>query len=212
MKITKALVTTRVDNYFPELCAYTIPNLKRYAERIGADFFEITERKSPDLYPSFEKLQVYDYAQHYDKTILIDADIMLSPEAPDFTESYNFDEIAMWMQFLIHTPEFSLWNPFDSKYFIKDGRNIGIVGALTGCSKYTCDLFKPISKDFAKMQQDKIFRPAIIDEFCMSYNLAKYSYKWKWIPSGDYIYHAEMTTLNPKDFLDRVKEIDAKWR
>jgi len=208
----KAIVTTRVNNYFPELCEYTIPNLKRYADKIGADFIQTTERLSPEVHPAYEKLQVYKVAPYYDRTILIDADIMLHPQIPDFTQLYGPTEVGIWMQYPIQTPDLTLWNPNESRFFFKDGRNFGVVGALVGCSNLTCDIFDPLPPNEAAEKQNRLYRPAIIDEYIMSLNLAKYSYKVVPLWNEIGIFHAEMTTKNPEDILTKVRQIDQEWR
>lgn len=207
----KAIVTTTVNNYQPELCQYTIPNLKRYADIIGADFFQTSDRIFPELHPAYEKLQVHEIAKHYDKTILIDADIMLHPRIPDLTESYGINEIGLWMQYDIMSPDFSLWDLNINRHFIKDGRNLGVVGALVGCSKYTYDIFEPIPVEEALEIQSKIYRPAIIDEYVMSHNMAKYSYRYTSIWNSFGIFHAEMTTKNPSDILSKAKQVSEEW-
>lgn len=212
----KALVTTRVNNYFPELCQYTMPNLKRYADNIGADFIEIVDRIYPEAHPAYEKLQVHKIAPYYDKTLLIDADMLFHPRMADLTEGVAMDQVGIWLQYKIKDTKLNLWETMDNKYFIKDGRNLGIAGCMVGCTKFTYDLFEPLpSMGEVLEMQTKIYRPAIIDEYTMSLNLAKYSFKVGgiWHPwFGSLIYHAEMTTKNPTHFLDTVKKIVEEWQ
>lgn len=213
----KAIVTTTVNDYFPELCEYTIPNLKRYADKIGADFIRITDRKYPELHPAFEKLQVHEVAKHYDRTILIDADIMVDPKSIDLTEVYDNNEILCCMRYDIVHSSYNLWNitsrkNLDNRFFLKDRRNLGIAGFLIGCSNITYDFFEPISVQKAIEMQNEIYRPAIIDEYVMSLNVAKYSYPIVGVGPSFNFKHLEMTTKNPEDFLDKVREIDLEWR
>ena len=42
--MTKAVFVVRVDNFLPKLCVLTIPTIKAYADKIKADYIEITER------------------------------------------------------------------------------------------------------------------------------------------------------------------------
>ena len=52
--------TIIIGDYFPEMCALTIPNLKAYADKIGADF-NIISTPMFDVYgypPNYEKFQI----------------------------------------------------------------------------------------------------------------------------------------------------------
>lgn len=231
----KLLITTRVNNYFPELCSLTMPNLQAYADRVGADFIEITDRflhreindyiynpfiedSRLDIHPACEKLQAYNYSKDYDKTILIDADIVLHPLCPDLFEQINEHGVYFRMRYnIMDLPNWEIWDWRGNEYFERDGRNCGIVGSLVGWTKYTRDIVEPwpyFRGYDLKRKQDTIFRPAIIDEYVMSENMAKYGLKdYPLIVPPQMIYHAEMTTKNPKveDVIKAVKEKLEEW-
>ena len=204
----KVLIVTKVDNYRPDLCEFTIPNLKAYASRIGADFFEIEHRKFSNQHPAFEKLQAYECMGAYDKALLIDADIMLHPKLPDLTGSFSLAECGSWMNYQIKAPQLTLWNIDNDPYFQRDGRNLGVVGSIVGCSKYTKDIFKP-----SFSVPTDLYRPEIIDEYVMSRNVAKFGLKhvglWA-LYEG--IFHAEATTKNEKDVLEKARQISKEWK
>lgn len=56
-------------DYRPELCALTLPNEKRYADRLGADFVRIQERKLPNFPLTFERMQIYELWHPLEGTI-----------------------------------------------------------------------------------------------------------------------------------------------
>jgi hypothetical protein len=59
------------------------PFMRRYAEKIGADFVPI---ESPKLFMPFleyEKWQMYDLLFEYDRILYLDVDILVSPRCPD---------------------------------------------------------------------------------------------------------------------------------
>ena len=194
----RLLATTAVCNYRPEICALTFPNLRRYAERCGADFAVITDRKYPEWHPAYEKLQVHDLAKNYDFTLLIDADMALHPRFPDLYESMRPGACSSWMEYKISGgPEsLILWSVEGDRYFLRDGRNLGLCGAFVGCTSWTYDVFKPLDSHFRPSDVEPfLYRPAIVDEWVMSRNVAKYGLKvdslW---PSKEGIYHADVTT------------------
>ena len=48
-----------INNFQPEMCKLTLPNLKAYADRIGADFNIIDKPVFNGFPPVFEQFQVY---------------------------------------------------------------------------------------------------------------------------------------------------------
>jgi hypothetical protein len=66
-------------DYRPELCALTLPNVKRYADRLGADFVRIQERKLPNCPLTFERMQIYELGHGNEWNVCIDADVIMSP-------------------------------------------------------------------------------------------------------------------------------------
>ena len=89
----KKLLITFDINYTKEITDITCPYMKSYANKIGADFKIITERKFQDQPIICEKFQVYDISKEYDWTILIDCDAIIHPNCPDVTEVYNKDVV-----------------------------------------------------------------------------------------------------------------------
>ena len=206
----KVIVVTRVNNYRPDLCEFTIPNLRAYASRINADFLEIEHVKYNYFHVAFEKLQAYDLIKSgkYDKALLVDADIMLYPGLPDLTENFTLQECASWMSYQIKSPQLTLWDIDDDPCFQRDGRNLGIVGSIVGCSKYTVDIFKPDMTTHPK----GLYRPEIIDEYTMSRNVAQYGLKHVGLWGHyDGVFHAEATTKNEKDVVEKARKLSREW-
>lgn len=166
------IYVVRVNNYWPELCEITIPVLKRYAEKIGADFCEITERKYIDFPPTYEKMQVFDLGKENEWNILIDADFLLHPLTPDFRKFLEPNYVGVDYGY-----DASIYLDVNSKYFKRDGRNRGIATGLVVTHNIVHDLWTPLdcswneAKKFTK-------REFIIDEYCVSRNVAKFGLKY----------------------------------
>src|SRR4030042_4413675 len=94
--LKKTLFVLNVDDYAPEITEVTYPLLKHYAKKIGADFYEIRERKFPDFPPVYEKLQIYQLAQEMgnDWNIYIDSDALVHPDLIDATLLIPRDTVA----------------------------------------------------------------------------------------------------------------------
>jgi len=70
-----------------------------YAKRIGADFVAIT--KSAQDWWGLEKFRVHPFAQAYERTLYVDADVFLTEETPDLFEVVPAGHVAMhddWSQ------------------------------------------------------------------------------------------------------------------
>ena len=83
----KTIYTLQVDNFMPELTEITFKWMKVYAEKIGADFQVITERKFPHMPPNYEKFQIYELNKKNkdDWSIFFDADAIIHPDCVDWT-------------------------------------------------------------------------------------------------------------------------------
>ena len=109
------------NNYAPEITELTYPLIKHYAEKIGADFYTITERKFPNMPPVYEKMQIYDLGKKMenDWNIYIDSDALVHPDFFDVTNFIKKDTV-------VHNGADMANNRWRyDKYFIRDGRNIG---------------------------------------------------------------------------------------
>lgn len=79
---------------------WTHPPMKLYAEKVGADFIHINQRKvncnltqivNPIL---FEKYQLYDILETYDRALYIDSDVLITPHAPNIFDIVPEDKIG----------------------------------------------------------------------------------------------------------------------
>lgn len=182
--LKKTVFTVRVDNFAPEICDLTYPFIKRWANKIGADFHEITERKFPHLPPPCEKLQIYRLAQEMenDYNIYIDADAFVHPEAPDFTLLLDKDTV------MHHGKDMAAIRWKYDRYFLRDGRHIGSANWFTIASDWCIELWKPIDdlsveeilaniNPTPKELISGVDAPHLIDDYTLSRNIAKYGFK-----------------------------------
>ena len=82
----KTLFTLNINNYEPDITALTFPLMKRYAEKIEADFHVITERKiTTTEFAGLEKFQIYELGREMKN----DWNIFVDPDAADIV--FNAD-------------------------------------------------------------------------------------------------------------------------
>jgi len=170
--LKKIIHVVYINDFFPELFKITFPTVKKYAENNGYEINLITERKFPEWHIHYEKMQVYEAGKDADINILLDADILIHPNYPDvkniippsrvaFNEAYNISAKCRL-----------------NKYFVRDGRDVGIASNFVMSSYLTHDLWKPLSITPEEGKKITLVREGDIDEYCLSHNLAKYGLKY----------------------------------
>ncbi len=78
----QAIVTLCIGQEF-KLGQVTHPMLQNYAHRVGADFIVIAEPKINLGNHNFEKYQIYELLEKYQRIIYIDTDIIITPQCPN---------------------------------------------------------------------------------------------------------------------------------
>lgn len=164
-----------MDNYFPELCELTIPTIETWARKIGAELNLITKRRWPDWPLLTEKQQVWYEGEGCDWNVLIDADVLVHPEAPDFLGTFlrpdhvgSKDAYDADKMYRIHEP-----------YFLRDGRNIGLSACMLAASGWCHDLWRPLPDEMPLSLVETLIlqERKCIDEYCFSRNLARFGLK-----------------------------------
>ena len=189
----------------------TGPMIKRYADRIGADFNIITERKYPEWNILYEKLQVHKFGLGYDWNMLLDVDIMVHPRFPDFTTMCHPYHVGFNDNF--HASEF-----FDTErniYFMRDGRNVGIATNAVITCKHTHDLWRPLDYTASEAKSFLLHKKSHVDEFALSENLARFGLKYNGITWEDwqryYLVHLG-TGVSLQATMDQMRSVLEMWR
>jgi hypothetical protein len=219
----KTIFTLNVDNYAPEITALTYPLLQRYAEKIGADFHVITERKHPDCPPVYEKMQIYDLAKQMgnDWSIYIDSDALVHPDTFDITEFLPKDTVCHNGNDMAN----NRWRYND--YFRRDGRHIGSCNWLTIASDWCRDLWHPLEIPYEEAVRDifplqgelnTIIEPShLIDDYMLSRNIARFGLKFTTVneiiraksAGGNYFWH--LYTIPIKEKVMQMKDVISFW-
>ena len=139
----KLLVTLRIGDYEPQIWALTRPLMESYAMKCGMEFHVITERKltaDGDGKPlNYEKFQVQDLCRDFDWTAFIDADALISPDTPDWSEMVNDKGIVLFNGIDNRLDRFRA-----SNYSCRSGSKVGACTWNVWCSDWTGpDLWQP---------------------------------------------------------------------
>lgn len=129
----KIVISLNINNYQPAIRALTYPLMKNYAQKIRADFVEITERKFLEWPIVMEKFQVAELAKGYDWSIFFDADALINPEFFDVTNHLTKDQVCF------NGRDFSGLRSYADKYFLRDGRYTGACDWCCISSDWTRD-------------------------------------------------------------------------
>ena len=78
-----AVITIAIGEHYQQLSTLTHPTIRRYADRIGADFIAITEQKISETTPHWEKFQLLDYLNTYDRILYVDTDVLIRKNCPN---------------------------------------------------------------------------------------------------------------------------------
>lgn len=78
-----AIATISIGDEYKALGTLLHPSKFGYAQKVNADFVEIKTRKWPDIHPNFEKLQIRDILNTYDRVLFLDCDTLVRNDTPD---------------------------------------------------------------------------------------------------------------------------------
>ena len=225
-KIKKTIFTLNIDNYEEKITELTYPFLKRYAKKIDADFYIISERKFPDYPPVYEKLQIYKLAQEMenDWNIYIDSDALVHPDFFDITNHLQKDTVA-------HNGVDMAGNRWKyDRFFRRDGRHLSSCNWFSIASDWCIDLWKPLD-DLTLEEATENITPIVsevvsglipashlIDDYVLSRNIAKFGLKFTTInqivkdigDTGNYLWHQYL--LSSEDKIMQMKEILNIWK
>lgn len=222
-KFKKTIFTLNVDGYAPEITELTYPLIKRYADKIGADFYTIKERKFPKFPPVYEKMQIYDLGREMgnDWNIYIDSDALVHPDMFDVTEFLSKDTVCHNGNDMAN----NRWR-YD-RYFQRDGRHIGSCNWFTIASDWCIDLWHPLNisyeealKNIFPIQYELntvITRDHLIDDYMLSRNIARFGLKFKSLvkikeelkDEGDYLWH--QYTIPTDEKVKNMRRVLANW-
>lgn len=101
----KAVVTICIGEEFESVAEYTHPTLKKYAERIGAEFIKI---ESALTTPHWAKFIIQDLLNKYDRIIYLDTDLIVRDDCPDLFEIVPYNQLGAFNEAKFTQREFSI--------------------------------------------------------------------------------------------------------
>lgn len=96
MSIKKAIVSAAFGNRYLKMASVTYPTMASYAKSVGAEFIPLKERRYPQVAGQWEKLQLRDALDQYDRVIWFDSDVIVRPGAQDLFEMVGEETFGAW--------------------------------------------------------------------------------------------------------------------
>lgn len=96
---TKTLITIASGPSYQAIARITHPTHRAYAKRINADHIVIS--KSTYQNPSFQKLHLLSYLDHYNRIMFLDTDIIINENCPDIFKLVPEQEIGIYDEGLL---------------------------------------------------------------------------------------------------------------
>ena len=90
------VLTIAVGEEYQKIAALTHPTIKAYAKKIGADFKCIDKIETAKTTPHWEKFQIFDLLNKYERIIYIDTDIIVREDCPNLFEIVAENRLGMF--------------------------------------------------------------------------------------------------------------------
>ena len=88
------ITTTSFGDIFTQMLKYTEPLLKHYAKKVGADYIPILKPVYHTADKSYEKFQMADFLNDYDRVLHIDCDAIVTPNCPNLFDIVPYDHVG----------------------------------------------------------------------------------------------------------------------
>ena len=92
------LLTIAIGDLYNRIGKLTHPSLKAYAKKIGADFLCISKPKISQTSPHWEKFQIFELFNKYDRVLYVDTDIIIRDDCPDLFELIPETKLGMFKE------------------------------------------------------------------------------------------------------------------
>lgn len=89
----KAIVTMAIGRKAEEVSTYTVPQMQRYADRVGAELVVIRDDQFPE-FPIGNKFRMAEIGKLYDRTLFLDGDVWITDRTPNL---FTLPTGKVWM-------------------------------------------------------------------------------------------------------------------
>lgn len=90
------VLTISIGEFHNEVAKWTLPSIKKYAKKIGADFVNITENHPEFITQKWNKFYIHELLNKYKRILYLDVDIIVREDCPDLFELVPEDKLGMF--------------------------------------------------------------------------------------------------------------------
>jgi len=207
----KCIHVIAINNWQPELCAITIPNLMAYAKKIGADFNLISETRFDGFPPNYERFQIWETGRDYEWNFNIDADTILRHDCDDPTEYVPENCVASLYGIEID----HYFNTYNDPYFTRSGNKWGVADQFTLTNKLIHnDFWLPTEMSFQETSKKCFKDPRQVSEYILSRNMARFGLKHTGVLKDHNKHYSLMFTtlkMSVEEAINKLKSKLKKW-
>ena len=89
-------MTIAIGKVYEAIGKITHPSIKAYAQKIGAEFVCIDKLKISETSPHYEKFQIYDLLNKYERIAFIDTDIIIREDTPNLFDIVPYTSLGIF--------------------------------------------------------------------------------------------------------------------
>ena len=90
------VLTIAIGDFYNEVSKYTIPTIKAYANKFGADFLCITDGDTKYASQKWKKFSIYELLDNYKRILYVDIDILIRDDAPNIFDIVPETKLGMF--------------------------------------------------------------------------------------------------------------------
>jgi lipopolysaccharide biosynthesis glycosyltransferase len=157
----KAICTLAIGDEASQFAKFSHPTFQRYADKIGADFIvfdtpKVNYKEVQSInWLKFEKYQIYEVLNQYDRVAFFDTDILITPHAKDIFNTVAYDKIGGVFE------DFGSDEIDRRKIIQKAQGKLGDIGWKTGYMNSGVFVVSKVHQEIFKM----IFQYGVYDDF-----------------------------------------------
>ncbi len=95
-KKDNVVLTISIGERYSEMAKLTLPFLKNYADKIGADFINITEHNEDYITQKWNKFHIYKLLNDYKRILYVDIDMIIREDCPNLFDIVPENKLGMF--------------------------------------------------------------------------------------------------------------------
>ena len=211
------LVVTRADDNIKGMTNLTLPFMKAYAEKIGADFRVLSDAPkllTADGMPHYRILQAKEYFKDYERILSIDADAIVMPNCPDIFDVVPAEKIGTIFE------DIGIRRPSRRRMMQACQLVWGDVGWYSGYVNTGCFVFSKMHQQVLDPVKHEYWLQFGSDDVHIGYNIAKHKFEVDQLDHkfnhmslfgidnrfGSHIIHYAGTGFDDRPKLEQIKE------